>query len=29
MIDEKTPEADITARLSQCKTLVAQAPKVE
>jgi hypothetical protein len=29
LIDEKTPEADIAARLTQCKTLVAQAPKVE
>jgi hypothetical protein len=28
MIDDKTPEADIAARISQCKTLLAQAPKV-
>jgi hypothetical protein len=29
MIDEKTPEADIATRLSQCKTLLAQAPKAQ
>lgn len=29
MIDDKTPAADIAARLSQCKALLAQAPKVE